>query len=570
MKMRHSNVLLAVFWAMAVIFILSAVKTNAAPPYVNYQGRLTDLASGDPVTGSALLMVFRIYDEATGGNLLWEEQQTVDVIEGIYSVVLGSGTTTVGNFDLTLFSSDDRWFEVVIDGDVLDPRHAVNSVPFALKAGKADDSDTLEGFGSSEFALTAHTHAETDPTVPANIKDGISWSELSAVPSGFVDGVDDTGILAESDPTVPINLKDGVSWSELSAIPSGFVDGVDDTGILAETDPTVPINLKDGVSWSELSGVPSGFVDGVDDTGISAETDPTVLSSVKDGVSWGEISGKPSGFADGVDDTFQSPFNGTLEATGDVQAGQDLRADDDLHAGDNAYIDDDLYVGDAAGNDGRIYVEDGNGTDTIYIDADYNEGGVVFVKQDDDRVVVELEGDTGGGGRVIVRNGLNPNYATINLYGNYSGGNGRVVVNGSQVHDYAEYFDLTDGDMILPGMVVVIDTENRGHLRLSTEAYDKKVAGIISGAGDAVPGFVLGSSNVSNEDKPLAVSGRVYCLVDATQDPVEIGDLLTTSDTPGHAMKVTDNARSNGAIVGKAMEPLAEGKGLILVLVSLN
>jgi hypothetical protein len=63
----------------------------------------------------------------------------------------------------------------------------------------------------------------------------------------------------------------------------------------------------------------------------------------------------------------------------------------------------------------------------------------------------------------------------------------------------------------------------------------------------------------------------VYCYVDATQDAVEIGDLLTTSDTPGHAMKVTDFPRSQGAVLGKAMQPLARGrKGLVLVLVGLQ
>jgi hypothetical protein len=71
----------------------------------------------------------------------------------------------------------------------------------------------------------------------------------------------------EIDPTVPANLKDGVSWSEVSDIPAGFADGIDNVGITTETDPTVPANLKDGVSWSEVSGIPAGFADGVDDVG---------------------------------------------------------------------------------------------------------------------------------------------------------------------------------------------------------------------------------------------------------------------------------------------------------------
>ena len=68
----------------------------------------------------------------------------------------------------------------------------------------------------------------------------------------------------------------------------------------------------------------------------------------------------------------------------------------------------------------------------------------------------------------------------------------------------------------------------------------------------------------------VALSGRVYCLADASAAPIEPGDLLTTSDTPGHAMKVTQYGRAPGAVLGKAMSPLAKGRGMILVLVNLQ
>lgn len=52
---------------------------------------------------------------------------------------------------------------------------------------------------------------------------------------------------------------------------------------------------------------------------------------------------------------------------------------------------------------------------------------------------------------------------------------------------------------------------------------------------------------------------------------VEPGDLLTTSATPGYAVKATDYARAQGAILGKAMEKLEKGKkDQILVLVTLQ
>jgi hypothetical protein len=68
----------------------------------------------------------------------------------------------------------------------------------------------------------------------------------------------------------------------------------------------------------------------------------------------------------------------------------------------------------------------------------------------------------------------------------------------------------------------------------------------------------------------VALSGRVYVLADAGTGPIKPGDLLTTSDTPGHAMKVADQSKAQGAILGKAMSGLKEGRGLVLVLVTLQ
>jgi len=68
----------------------------------------------------------------------------------------------------------------------------------------------------------------------------------------------------------------------------------------------------------------------------------------------------------------------------------------------------------------------------------------------------------------------------------------------------------------------------------------------------------------------VALSGRVHVQADASFGAIKPGDLLTTSDTPGHAMKVTDHARAQGAILGKAMTCLKEGKGTVLILVTLQ
>ena len=122
-----------------------------------------------------------------------------------------------------------------------------------------------------------------------------------------------------------------------------------------------------------------------------------------------------------------------------------------------------------------------------------------------------------------------------------------------------------------PGMVVVIDPENPGTLMISSKTYDRRVAGIISGAGGLKPGMMMGQEGTAaNGASPVALTGRVYCWADASKGPIEPGDLLTSSATPGHAMKVTDHTKAQGAVIGKAMSGLAEGRGLVLVLVCLQ
>ncbi len=152
--------------------------------------------------------------------------------------------------------------------------------------------------------------------------------------------------------------------------------------------------------------------------------------------------------------------------------------------------------------------------------------------------------------------------ATIRL----NGGAGDIVL---QNADCAEEFDISDSEQIQPGSVMVLDSP-AGTIRQCTDPYDKKVAGVISGAGNLKPGLLLDKKPGPNRRLPVAMLGKVYCKADANFAPIEIGDLLTTSQTPGHAMKAADPARAFGAVIGKALSPLSSGLGLIPILVNLQ
>jgi hypothetical protein len=141
-----------------------------------------------------------------------------------------------------------------------------------------------------------------------------------------------------------------------------------------------------------------------------------------------------------------------------------------------------------------------------------------------------------------------------------------VMISGGA--DCAEEFDLSGGNGIESGSVVVFDES--AALGTSNIPYNKKVAGVISGAGSYRPGVVLDRRDSSRERAPLALIGKVFCKVDASYGAIDVGDLLTTSSTHGFAMKAQDPLRSFGAVIGKALGVLEEGRGLIPILVMIG
>jgi hypothetical protein len=134
--------------------------------------------------------------------------------------------------------------------------------------------------------------------------------------------------------------------------------------------------------------------------------------------------------------------------------------------------------------------------------------------------------------------------------------------------DCAEDFEVAGAASAEPGTVMVLAGE--GALIESRAPYDKRVAGVISGAGDYRPAIVLDSQKERADRKPIALLGKVFCKVDASFGAIEVGDLLTSSAVPGHAMKAQDAAKAFGAVIGKALRSLKEGQGLIPVLISLQ
>jgi len=109
--------------------------------------------------------------------------------------------------------------------------------------------------------------------------------------------------------------------------------------------------------------------------------------------------------------------------------------------------------------------------------------------------------------------------------------------------------------------------EEHGIHDLSAEGA---TAGVVSGAGSFRPAIVLDRQTSHKQRVPVALLGKVYCRVDASNGAIAAGDLLTTSSTAGHAMRLSDPLRGFGASIGKALRGHSEGSGLIPVLIALR
>ncbi len=183
-----TGIVLIVMWTLCMV----GIAFTQVPKKISYQGVLIDAETGDPLVGT-YNVTFKIYDQLTGGTLLWSESQDIATdSSGVFSVTLGSVTPLNLEFD------QPTWLEVVVGTEVLTPRREIVSVPYAFHSMNAD---SLGGTPADSFALANHNHddryfTETELSEPGTINEAsnpVDWTKLKNVPSGFADGVDDVG-----------------------------------------------------------------------------------------------------------------------------------------------------------------------------------------------------------------------------------------------------------------------------------------------------------------------------------------------------------------------------------------
>jgi len=200
------------------------------------------------------------------------------------------------------------------------------------------------------------------------------------------------------------------------------------------------------------------------------------------------------------------------------------------------------------------------------------------------RSALEIANTPGFGNLLLMKSGGNVGIGTasptsgykldvngaINASGNINA-TGNITASGTISAKYQDVAEWVPASRALPaGTVVTLDPTKSNHVEASSRAYDTRVAGVIS----LQPGITLGENGVGKV--LVATTGRVRVKVDATAGPIQVGDLLVTSDKEGIAKRSEPlnlggvQIHRPGTLIGKALEPLEKGTGEILVLLSLQ
>jgi hypothetical protein len=554
----------------AVLFLVTGFSLAVhaeVPGLVNYQGVLKD-SVGNYINGTYEL-TFNIYSsDLPEATPLWTETHLAVYVEsGLFNVVMGATVTLPPG----LFAGQVRWLGVTVESDEeMAPRMRMTSVPWALRAAVADSALNAGGSGGADndwiisgsnmYSAVAGSlgvgvtilrgkfcvEADVGTAISAGSHDGTAVYGYMGSNRGSL-GTTEASVKGESDDTIGVlGLSPNVPVQGTNATSGAFGQlGLSNYGVFGQN------------GYNENQGY---F--GSSDYGAYGENSSSgnygILGSSNAGVHGYSVAGF------GV--YGQSNDANSMAVRGYAYYGTGVEG---IHvSGSTTYG----YLG---RNNAGVY---GLASNLPGVMGQSTTGAGVYGASSNQYGVYGAS-DTGPGifGTSTTGNAAEFDGDAVVSNGNLVVSTGRVVTpqleitGGSDLSEQFEIHASISGYSPEAGMLVCVDAKRPGHLVVSERPYDKKVAGVISGAGDLKPGLLMGQKNsIANGTNPVALTGRVYCWADATQNPIEPGDLLTTSAIPGYAMKASDSGRSHGAIIGKAMSPLTTGKGLVLVLVNLQ
>lgn len=607
-------------YSLLSIFLLVASVGDclAQSTAFTYQGKLS--TSGNPANGSYDIQ-FKLFDSVSVGGGTQQgptvETPSVQVTNGVFTIAL--------DFGPGVFDGSPRYLEIGIRAaggppayTTLSPRQPITSSPYAVRSSSSTEADglsvaciscvtsqqiqTLDG-----AQITGSIPVESVPVGSANyIQNAVSAANRRAPKAAQEGGFDLTGdgalggsltVMGHAGigaaTTTPGAALD-VAGITLMTLPNGSVQfGTPNTETgMTVVSQQVRADIRLNNNALKLVTGPAGFVppgtsglaiDLAGNVGIGTETPGGGIKLDVVGITRMAL---PNGTVQ-----FGSPNSEAGMTVVSPQIRADLRLDGSalkLVAGPAGFVPPSTN-GLAILPNGNVGLGTFNPATKLHIE---NSGAVeTVIRSTNERAIVSLDSSPAGQRRIwTLESGL---FGTPGLFGIYDrtaqlarltiDGTGLVGVKALQIQgggDFSENFDISEtrgaragasSREVKKGLLVSIDPQNPGRLVTTSRAYDRSVAGIISGAGGISPGLVMGQQGtIADGKQPVALSGRVWAYCDATGGAIKPGDLLTTSNTPGHAMKVKNYHRAQGAIIGKAMTSLTNGRGLVLVLVSLQ
>jgi hypothetical protein len=603
--------------------LLSDRAARAQGTAFTYQGRLTD--GGAPANANYDLQ-FTLWDASVGGTQQPQPapatltKTSVPVTGGVFSVLL--------DFGVSAFPGADRFLEVGVRPagiaaafTLLSPRQQISSTPYALRTLNATAADSLSSacVGCVQDAqINSVSATKVTGTLPAASlpPDSASYVQNRTTPqtnSNF--NISGNGVIG-GDLTVTGKINASISGNfiqngtvlqnnaNFNISGNGIVGG--NVGIGAAT-PASKLDVR-GHLLLDPNASPILY------TSSTAGEQNRFLQLINSPSTPSASGLKAGGILVADSYSFANPGKNDLIVKGNAGIGTTFPASRLHVAGSSSFItpflgltiDERRLAGSTGaggyslkitttspgtitspGVTGTNFLIDSSGNVGVGTDAPTSK--VEIAAQDGLKITgfqpfLTLD-DSSANGRSAFVQGVNGNLVLLSnsRQSMVLKDNGHVSLNVLEIQggaDLAEDFEVDSAktvasikteDRIKPGLLVSIDPSRTGRLVVSRRAYDRRVAGIISGAGGINAGMVMGQSGAPLESKrPVALSGRVYCWADAGNGPIHPGDLLTSSARTGYAMKVRNYRRARGAIVGKAMTDLKSGSGLVLVLVGLQ
>lgn len=530
--------------------------TGNARNAFTYQGRLTD-TSGKPLNGQ-YNMNFQLWDALTNGNQVGNDILVNGVVveNGVFNAVIPVPDGT--------FNGQALWLRIQVGSEWLEPRQEIMSVPYAMSlvpgasVQGAATFDVISAVNTNMIGGANGVYGESSSPAGAgingyNTSTNGGWGVLGQTHavSGEAAGVAGTSHAT----TGNSSGVQGQAYSPNAAGVAGYNDSpIGGWGVLGQ------INAADGAGVAGtnfFTSTETGNPDGI--RGISYSPDGAGVRGYNESTTGGYAI---VGIVNGPNNVGVAGFN---DATGDWALGiygQTKSSEGMAIMGVN-----EATTGWARGVDGESHSPDGIGV------AGINHSGGIGVYASTTTTGTAMYAKSGD----IIFRGVNITDSQVfmvdaNGYvyadGAYNCGLGAGSEPGTCIvqNNPADFAEMLPAVVNLePGDVLVIGAD--GKLTRSTQPYQTAVAGVYS----TQPGYLGGGQHLGKQDfVPLAIVGVVPVKVSAENSPIHPGDLLTPSATPGYAMVCQNRLDCVGAIIGKALEPLEEGTGMITVLITLQ